>query len=195
MKLKKTTELNPHIGKLKPFKIPDGLSIVIDTREQLPLFIKELPRKDGKVVKGGYTGKLNIMGEYEGELNVFIDTLKYGDYTIKGFEDKFAIERKQMSDFYLYIGKERQSKTTGKMEAFKKIIQAKGFVALVINADEEEVLSGFMMSTLSPEVARQFLHVWRVRFGLHVYTSKYKKSIERFVLDSMIRFYKEMRKV
>jgi len=166
-------KINPHTQKLKPFKIPDGLVVRVDSREQDPLFTK--------------------LDDYTGQLSVQIQKLTHGDYSIKGFEDKFAIERKQMSDFYSYIGKERK-RTIKKMEKFGEIVKAGGFVALVIETSEEEILSGNMYSKLTPEVARQFLNVWRIRFGLHVYMNKHKKSVERFVLDSMIRFYMEMRK-
>jgi len=52
---------------------------------------------------------------------VITATLPYGDYTIKGFEDRFSIERKQMSDFYTYIGKEHD-RTGKKMEQFREMV-------------------------------------------------------------------------
>lgn len=55
--------------------MPDFV-IVVDTREQTPWF-KKTPK--GTVVVRG--------------------TLRYGDYTIKGFEDVFCIERKNPDDF------------------------------------------------------------------------------------------------
>ncbi len=157
-----------HLGHLKPFAIPDGMIIIQDTREQLPLF--------------------EIIPEHTGKFNLIRKKVDYGDYTIKGFESSFAIERKQISDFYGYIGKERK-KTTKKMKGFQAIVKAGGYAALVIEASEADILSGFMMSTVSPNVARGFLVSWRVRYGLHTYFSRDRKDIERFVLDSMIKFY------
>ena len=183
-----------HLGHLKPFAIPDGMTIVIDTREQLPCFIKALPKKHGKVVKGKYDGKLKMLGKYTGDLNIHIDSVPYGDYSIKGHEFEFGIERKQISDFYSYIGKERK-KTTKKMQSFRDIVQGGGYAALVIEASEADILSGFLMSTVSPNVARGFLVSWRVRYGLHTYFSRDRKDIERFVLDSMIKFYNVSREV
>ena len=68
----------------KPFVFPQGFVLVIDTRERNPLCT---------AVKG---------------LTVCRDTLKDGDYSIRGFEDRFAVERKQVSDFFSYIGRERK---------------------------------------------------------------------------------------
>ena len=90
--------------QLKPWNIPAGFLLVQDTREQKPLFTDP---PDG--------------------LEVITDTLPHGDYSIRGFEDRFAIERKQMSDFYGYIGKERE-RTTRKMEEFRRMISCGGWV-------------------------------------------------------------------
>jgi ERCC4-type nuclease len=76
MKLKNIEIIN---NGLKPFKIPPGLVLVQDTREQQPLFA--VPQDGLEVVSG---------------------TLPHGDYSIKGFEQKFVIERKKISDFFSF---------------------------------------------------------------------------------------------
>ena len=105
---------------LKPFKIPPGLVLIQDTREQQPLFA--FPQ-DG--------------------LEVVTETLSYGDYSLKGFEQKFAIERKKISDFYSYIGRERE-RTVKKMKEFREIVSSGGFVGLVIEAPESDLLTGYI---------------------------------------------------
>ena len=158
-----------HGSNLKPFKYPDGFVLIQDTREQRPLF-KSPP---------------------EG-LKVVTDTVHQGDYSIRGFEDKFAIERKQISDFYGYIGKERK-RTVRKMEEFRDIIGRGGFAGLVIEASESDILNGFHMSRVSPETARQALVSFEIRYGVHIYYSKSRHDIRRWVLDRAIKFYKVMR--
>jgi ERCC4-type nuclease len=106
MKLTATHTLNTN--GLRPFRIPDGLVLIQDTREQKPLFTSP---PDG--------------------LEVVRDALPYGDYSMRGFEGKFCVERKQISDFYSYIGKERY-RTTRKMQEFGEIVFSGGFVGLVI---------------------------------------------------------------
>jgi len=56
------------------------LTIIQDTREQTPWVFLNLPIRGFK------------------EISTEIGTLKTGDYTIKGLEDKFIIERKSVGD-------------------------------------------------------------------------------------------------
>lgn len=168
---KKKTAYNPHMGKLKPYKIPEDMHVVVDTREQKPLF-KRIPPG----------------------LTIVSKALKDGDYSIVGFEDRFCIERKEMSDFYGYIGNER-TKTVAKMERFAEMVKADGFVMLAIEAAEEDVLFGYEYSRLSPEVARQAINSFRLRYGVHVYCNRDRTFIERTILDSMIKFYGIQREV
>jgi len=171
MRLKPTHSMNPHLGQLKPYKIPEGLVLIVDTREQVQLFTDPIPG-----------------------LTIIHHVLKNGDYSIKGFEDVFSIERKMISDFYGYIGKERK-KTTRKMERFRDIVRAGGFVGLAIECSEEEILYGYYMSQLSPETARQAINSFRVRYHVQVYYNKDRQYIQRFILDSAIKFYNISREV
>ena len=150
--------------ELKHYVFPKGFVLVIDTREQRPLCVK---------VKG---------------LTSLVDTVKDGDYTIKGFEDKFAIERKQISDFYSYIGKER-NKTTKKIQRLAEF----DFAAIVIEATLEDLLTPQLYSSVSPEVARGFLTSINVRYGIHTFFNRSRDVIERWVLDRAIKYYKTMR--
>jgi len=155
------------------FKIPNGFVLVQDTREQRPLF-------DGTVAIPGLT--------------VVNAALVSGDYSVRGFEGRFCIERKQISDFFSYIGKER-NRTTRKMQEFQEIASRGGFVALVIEASEVDLLSGYVMSQLSPEMVRQALVSFEVRSGLHIYYSRSRQDITRWILDRAIKFYKIQREV
>lgn len=152
--------------KLKPYQIPEGFQIIIDTREQKPYPLSKLP--------------------------TVRSVLHNGDYSIVGMEDLFAIERKQMSDFYSYIGSERVKKTQNKINRFCEMQRRGGFVGLIIEVDEKDLFapSDTRHSNVSPEVARQFLVSWQVRYGLHVYLSKDRKMCERWMVDRMIKFWK-----
>ena len=169
MKLK-PTQIQIH-QELKPWNIPDGFVMLADSREQRPLFT-DPP---------------------EG-LEVVTTTLRHGDYSIRGFEDRFAIERKQMSDFYAYIGKERE-RTSRKMEEFRQIISSGGWVGLVIESTEADLMGGYVMSKVSPETARQALVSFEVRYGVHTYYSRSRGDIMRWALDRAIKFYRIQREV
>jgi len=154
-------------GKLKPYRIPHGFKLVVDTREQLPLF-QDPP------------GKLIILRE----------KLDHGDYSIKGFEDQFAVERKMLSDFYGYIGKERK-RTVEKL----KVLGSMQWAALIVECEEDDLLFSSIYTQLTPEHARQALVSMRVRYGIHVYISSEREKLERFVLDHAIKFYRLAREV
>lgn len=93
--IRKRDEYNSLIWKKTD--IPEGFILVVDTREQYPLF--------DPIPKG---------------LCIVRDTVKIGDYTVKGLEDKVAIERKMESDFFNYIGKDRDN-TIKKLESMSKM--------------------------------------------------------------------------
>lgn len=135
--------------------------LVIDTREQKPLCRK---------VKG---------------LVSVVDTLHHGDYSIRGFENAFGIERKQSSDFYSYIGKERK-RTVEKLKALGDL----EFSALVVELSYDDLCLPNMYSRITPETVRQFLCSVRVRYGVHVFHSHKRQHCEQFVLDQAIKFYR-----
>jgi ERCC4-type nuclease len=156
---------------LKSVKIPEGFVLLQDTREQQPLFDEPM---DG--------------------LTILPQALDFGDYSVKGFEDRICFERKRISDFYSYIGKERD-RTTKKMEEFKEMVSRGGYVGLVIEADEDDILMGYVMSRVPPAVARQALVSFEIRSGVHVYYSRSRESIRRWILDRAVKWYKIQREV
>jgi ERCC4-type nuclease len=151
----------------KPTDIPDGFVIVVDTREQYPLF--------DPIPKG---------------LAVIRDTVKIGDYTIMGLETKVAIERKCESDFFSYIGSER-IKTTKKLEAMSNMY----FSALVIQVDEYDLYNPSIPTKLTHEHVRGFLKCIRVKYGIHYYMNEDREMLERYVLDSLTYAYKQLKSV
>ncbi len=71
-------------------EIPKGMTIVIDSNEQVPWLFK--PHERYRIL--------------------------HGDYSIQGFEDVFTIERKA-NDIFAYIGKDRK-KTNRKLQAMSE---------------------------------------------------------------------------
>ena len=157
---------------LAPARIPQGFFFVQDTREQEPLF-NHPP-----------------LG-----LDVLTETVHDGDYTIKGLEPYFAIERKKMSDLYGYLGNEWKAKTEAKLVRFRDMIKRGGWVALVIEASEADVLAGYEHSKLPPENVRAKLLSVEVRYGVHVYYNRDRDAMARWVLDRAIKFYNIKREV
>jgi len=73
--------------------VKDSPRIVVDTREQLPWTFPH---------------------------DSIVGTLKTGDYSLEGFEDRVCVERKSLSDAYGTLGKgrERFVRELGRMESF-----------------------------------------------------------------------------
>lgn len=153
---------DPNVVKSVP--IPEGFILIQDTREQLPLF-------------GSESWIVNA-------------ALKNGDYSIKGFEDAFCVERKQISDFMSYIGKER-NKTTVKMERFAEM----KWVGLAIEATENELFAGIYQSSMTTEQVRAALVSFEVRYNVHIYYDRDRRNLARWVLDRAVKFYKIQREV
>lgn len=148
--------------------IPEGMIILQDTREQYPLFVDPLPPG----------------------LCVINTALTDGDYTLKGFEDVFSIERKRISDFLSYIGKERK-RTTIKMDRFSRM----EWVGLVIECNEPDLLMGYHRSALTPEQIRAALVSFEVRYGIHIYYNENRRDVRRWVVDRCVKYYKIKREV
>ena len=144
----------------KPFKFPEGMVIVQDTREQLPLFTR-LP-------KG---------------LTMCSQTLVVGDYSIQGFTNKIACERKQISDLIPYCTSDHVA-TKIKMEKLSKLEWA----GLIIEARESDVYRPYLHSNASPESIRQALASFSVKHRVHVYIGD-REHITRWMLDRFIRYW------
>jgi ERCC4-type nuclease len=146
--------------KLVGFKFPEDFVMIADTREQRPLFTRFPP---GLMIKS--------------------KTLKDGDYSILGFEDKICFERKGISDLFPFCSTERE-KTIKKMYRFKSM----EFVGLIIEAKESEVLRFQQFTDVHPEVVRGALTSFQVRYGVHVRFGD-REDIARWMLDIMIKYF------
>jgi ERCC4-type nuclease len=173
-------ELKPRLHKtiqrgLKPFQIPKGFILIQDTNEQKPLF-------DSR--------RLGLQYPWTPpNLTIVERSIDDGDYSIDGYTHLFSVERKQMSDLMGYIGKERTARTTPKMQRFRDMINNGGWVALVIEASEEDVLKGHSLSELQPEQIRMALVSFEVRYGIRTYYNRDRRNVSRWVLDRAIKWF------
>lgn len=95
-------------------------AVLVDHREGLPYTFADLPAKK----------------RWKGRLFVSCETtyLRTGDYTIAGYEDRFAIERKSLEDLYATLGQDRQ-----RFEAELERLNEMEFAAVVIEATLREI--------------------------------------------------------
>ena len=153
---------------LKPFKIPANFIFLQDSREQMPLFVD---KPKGLIIK--------------------VKALKFGDYSIQGFEDKICFERKQMSDLYSYVGKERD-------RTVKKLIQLRSldFAALIVEVSYEDLEIPYSYSSrITPEMIRQFMVSVNIRYNIHTFCSRDRRALEMYLLDRSIKYFKIQREI
>lgn len=119
---------------------PSKPVILIDSKEQRPL----------KFWPGDVTERAN---------------LKTGDYSLKGFENFIACERKSLGDLFGTVG-------NGRARFEREIIRASKFYyfGIVIEATLERVLLGAPHSQMDPRSVVPSLHSWELRYPcIHVH--------------------------
>lgn len=132
--------------------------IVIDTREQRPWDLAPLP-----TVRG---------------------TLQSGDYSLLGFEDRIAIERKSLEDF---IGC-----CTGSRDRFVRELErlhAFDLAAVVVEADVWEVWEGAKFSQASPASVIGSAAAFFIDYGTPVYFCGARKHAADFAGRLLRKFY------
>ncbi len=165
MKIRPRIKFNPKAGQIVKFthEFPKGFILVIDSREQLPLFTGSLP-------KG---------------LVIVRDTLNVGDYSIRGFESQIAVERKTIGDLLGCLGNDR--------ERFKRELEklkAYEWKAICLEGTEDELLQYHDFSLMNPNSVRQSIVSINIRYGIQFYFSQKRSSIERWILDHLIKFFR-----
>ena len=141
--------------------IPQGFLLIVDTREREPLFA--------------------------GEEWCIRKTLKQGDYSIKGFEDMIAIERKSLSDLLSSLGVERK-----RFEAELQRMEGYEWKGLVIEGLEKNVYTPNYYSSLHPNSIYQSLCSMEVR-GVHIYYAESREKARWWVLSRLVKYYKHKR--
>src|SRR5258708_16843313 len=127
-------------------RIPRGLgeqinvepTIIVDTREQDPLVFSRLESERG--------------------------TLSTGDYSIKGLETLFVIERKSIADLVsccMGENRERFERELHRLRGFR-------FKRLLVVGTEEEIYQGRYRSAITPKAVMATLGAFEVRYDLPV---------------------------
>lgn len=89
--------------------------------------------------------------------------LKSGDYSILGFEDRVAIERKSVVDLYSTLGQHRD-----RFQREHERMAALDFAAVVIEGSWDRVLNHPPeWSRLLPKTVYRTALAWQIRYGVH----------------------------
>lgn len=118
--------------------MPEPLRIVVDTREQRALSFECWP-----------------------DIEVVGAKLEAGDYSIVGYEDRFTLERKSISDLVgsLTSGRDRFRREMERLSDYE-------FKAVLVEGAMLTVAAGRYRSKASPESILGSLNSWWVRYGV-----------------------------
>ena len=133
--------------------------IVVDTREQRPFTFQDM--------------------------NVRFEALPAGDYSIVGFQDRLAIERKNLGDFLSSIahGRKRFQRELEKLSGYER-------ACVVVEADYSHIAGGVHeRSKMSPRAALATMSVIWTDYGVPVFTCYNRLHAQDFTLRVLIRFY------
>ena len=167
MKIRPASRVNPHFGErfTISWEFPSDFIMVVDTREQRPLFTK-LP-------KG---------------LIIVRDTLPAGDYSCRGFENSAAIERKSIPDLIGCLGTDRD-----RFKAEMEKLSNYQFKAVVVEGEVGDVVKWQDTSRLHPHSIWESIVSINVRFGVQFYYGKNKEEVERWVISHLLKFWRVRR--
>ena len=141
------------------------MQIVIDTREQLPYKFQAINPPPVTIRK----------------------TLTSGDYSLEGYEDRIAIERKTKSDTYGTFGKGR-----ARFERELERLSTFEFAAVVIESDWLGLVRNPpARSRLNPKTIFVSVIAWSQRFDVHFFTAPGRAFAEKLTFRLLERFYKD----
>lgn len=153
-------------------------TIIVDTREQRPYKFAGIV---GDVKDGGRLVSVPLHG----------DCIPAGDYSIQGWTDKVAVERKSKADLYSTLGSGR-ARFGRELERLDSLWWA----AVVVEADWRELLQEPPpYSRLLPKTVYRSVVAWQMRFpSVHWWMCPGREFAERTTFRLLERFWKEIQR-
>lgn len=171
-KIKPYTNFNIKSGRSAHFviEIPPEFILVVDTNEQVPLFISH-----GSITKQDYSGELISTRQ----------SLWLGDYSIKGFETQVTVEWKTIPDLYSSLFSD-QKREWSKLSEISRYVHK----WLVIGGLESDVLRFQDFSRVSPNSMRGRLADIEIRLRIPIYYAQNRLEAERFILYRLVKWFR-----
>ena len=141
------------------------MKILTDSREQLPFSFSK------------YDAEIEIRG------------LPVGDYSLPGFEDKIAIERKTINDLVGCL----KNKERGRFE--RELAKAKHYemFAVVCEATWRDLIQGNYRSEMKPESVCQSVLTFQVRYGTPFIWAGSRSEAEYITFSLLQKYTKELK--
>lgn len=119
------------------------------------------------------------------DVSLEVATLPTGDYSIAGFTDKVAIERKELSDLLACLTRERE-RFTRELERLRGFASA----AIVVEAPFFLIEQGRYRSKMPPQSAIQSLISIMANYRLPFYFAADHRAGEQFTLDFLRHYHR-----
>ena len=110
--------------------------------------------------------------------------LPSGDYSINGYEQHIAIERKTKQDIYQSVskGRKRFKKEVERLATYK-------YAAIVIESSLDNLLIPPPYTELSPRVVINTLLSWSIKYRLHVFFASDRDHARAIVYRLLEKFW------
>ena len=114
-------------------------------------------------------------------------TLGTGDYSIVGFTDKIAVERKSLDDLLgcLTAGRERFEKELARARALDRF-------CVLVEASFEDLAKGMYRSAMKPHSACQSIIAWQIRYGTPFVFAGSRKAAEYYCFSFLQKYVHEI---
>lgn len=149
-------------------------TVIVDSREQSPFTFRGF-RGDASQKRRPLVVRTVVAG------------LASGDYSIEGFENRVAVERKSLSDLFGTLGNGRE-----RFERELQRLSAMEFAAVVIEAGWSSIIgSPPPQSKLTPKTVFRSVIAWQQEFpGIHWWTLDTRSLAEHATFRILERFWK-----
>lgn len=156
-------------------RVPCPFVIIEDDREGLPYKFR--------AIRNLYDRKRRYL-----DITTKRARLKSGDYSILGFEERVAVERKSKTDLFSTLGQGRE-RFILELERLARM----PFAAVVVEAEWLEILTDPpSFSQLNPKTVFHSVNAWTQRYpGIHWFTVPGRDLGEQFTFRILERWYRD----
>jgi DNA excision repair protein ERCC-4 len=124
------------------------------------------------------------------DLNTQVAALPIGDYSIQGFQDRVAVERKTLDDLVgCLVGKNR--------DRFERELQKGRYLDLfvvVVEASMNDIRSGAYRSDMKPHAVLQSIIAFQIRYGTSFIFAGSRAGGEYITLSLLQKYLYEIEK-
>lgn len=115
--------------------------------------------------------------------------LDVGDYSLQGFEDKIAVERKTLDDLVGCLTKGR--------DRFERELQRSTqlvYFCVIVEAGYSQLVLGQYRSRLNTKSAIESISAFEIRYGTHFLFAGNQELAARKAESLLLKFYREQQK-